>query len=204
MPVDLSQPLLASKSQFLSTRQAGRWFLSGIYDNIDTVRIILILLTFLFLTAEAPSPWGIDELMGKRAPDFTLKDLNDRTVSLSSLKGNVVLINFWATWCPPCRDEMPSLNRLFKSLRNDGLAILAVSTDKRLSDVKGYVSGHPVDFHVLTDTELKTSRQYKVFSMPTSFLLDRKGVIVKRYLGEETWDSPEIMKEIRKALSSQN
>jgi peroxiredoxin len=167
------------------------------------MRIFLAVLAFLVLTAETPSPWGIEELIGRQAPDFALTDLKGDKISLSSFRGKVVLINFWATWCPPCRDEMPSLNRLFKGLRNEGLAVLAVSTDKRLSDVKGYVSGHPVDFHVLIDAELKTSRRYKVFSMPTTFLLDRKGVIIKRYLGEEAWDSPEIIKEIRKALSPQ-
>ncbi|HWR59184.1 MAG TPA: TlpA disulfide reductase family protein, partial [Thermodesulfovibrionales bacterium] len=78
------------------------------------MRIILIILTFLFLTAAAPSPWDADEMVGKKAPDFQLKDITGRTVSLSSFKNKTVLVNFWATWCPPCRAEMPSLNKLYK------------------------------------------------------------------------------------------
>jgi peroxiredoxin len=164
------------------------------------MRLILVVVTFLFLTAEAPSPWGIDELIGKKAPDFVLKDMNGATISLSSLTGKVVLINFWATWCPPCRDEMPALNKLYNGYKNRGLVVLAVSTDRRESDVKKYLSRNSFDFPVLTDLDMKVSRQYKVFSMPTSFLLDKNGVIIKKYLGEEEWDSPEIRKEVMSAL----
>ena len=99
------------------------------------MRYLLIALSFLFLTAEAPSPWSIDELAGKKAPEFALKDMNGRSFSLSSLKGNVVLVSFWATWCPPCRDEMPSLNRLYRDNRNKGLVVVAISTDKGVSPV---------------------------------------------------------------------
>ncbi|HXX58175.1 MAG TPA: TlpA disulfide reductase family protein [Thermodesulfovibrionales bacterium] len=166
------------------------------------VRCVVILLTFLFLTAEVPSPWGMDELIGKQAPDFTLKDITGRSLSLSSLKGKAVLVNFWATWCPPCRDEMPSLNRLFKAYKDQGLIVLAVSTDRSESTVKDFLSRYPADFQVFMDADMQTSRRYRVFSMPTAFLLDRNGVIIKRYLGEEDWDSAEIRSEIGKALKA--
>jgi peroxiredoxin len=165
-----------------------------------TMRYILVALTFVFLTAGTSSAWGIDELVGKKAPLFTLKDIHGRSVSLSSLNGKVVLINFWATWCPPCRDEMPSLNELYKRYKNQGLIVLAISTDRSDSGVIDFLSKHPVDFGVISDPDAKTSRQYKVFSLPTTFLLDKNGVVVKRYLGEEEWDSPETRNEIKKAL----
>lgn len=167
------------------------------------MRYFLIALSFLFLTAEAPSPWSIDELVGKKAPEFTLKDMNDKAVSLSPLKGNVVLISFWATWCPPCRDEMPSLNRLYREFRNRGLAIVAVSTDRSASPVKDFLGKTPVDFPVLMDSDSKVARQFKVFSLPTTFLLDRNGVIVQKYLGEEEWDSAKIRDKITTLLGSQ-
>ena len=167
------------------------------------MRYFLIALSFLFLTAEAPSPWSIDELVGKKAPEFTLKDMNDKAVSLSSLKGNVVLISFWATWCPPCRDEMPSLNRLYREFRNRGLAIVAVSTDRSASLVKDFLGKTPVDFPVLMDSGSKVARQFKVFSLPTTFLLDRNGAIVQKYLGEEEWDSAKIRDKITTLLGSQ-
>ncbi|MGD0884490.1 MAG: TlpA disulfide reductase family protein [Thermodesulfovibrionales bacterium] len=165
-----------------------------------TVRYVLIVLIFVFITAETPSPWGIDELVGKKAPPFTLNDIQGRSVSLSSLQGKVVLITFWATWCPPCREEMPSLNELYKKYRNQGLIVLAVSTDRSVSGIKDFLSKHPVDFEILLGPDTQTSRQFRVFSLPTSFLLDKSGVVMKRYLGEEQWDSPEIRNEIKKAL----
>jgi peroxiredoxin len=163
----------------------------------------MLLLTFLFLTAEAPSPWGIDELVGKKAPDFVLKDMNERPVSLSSLKGSVVLINFWATWCPPCRGEMPSLNKLYKEYGNKGLVVVAVSTDRSASSVRDFLGKHPVDFSVLMDSDSKVSRQFKVFSLPTTFLLDKNGTVLQRYLGEEEWDSDAIRSQIKTALGIQ-
>jgi peroxiredoxin len=161
-----------------------------------------MLLTFLFLTAEAPSPWAIDELMGKKAPEFTLKDLNDKTISLSSLKGSVVLLNFWATWCPPCRAEMASLNNLYKEYKSNGLSVIAVSSDRSVSSVKDFLSKKQVELLVLMDSDSKVSRRFKVFSLPTSFLLDKNGVIVQKFLGEEEWDSPAMKKKIRELLAA--
>lgn len=166
-------------------------------------RHLLLILTFVFLTAGAPSPWGIDELVGKKAPDFTLKDMNEKAVSLSSLKGTIVLINFWATWCPPCRAEMPSLNKLYREFRDKNLVVLAVSTDRSSQSVKEFLDKRPVDFPVLMDSDNKVSRQFKVFSLPTTFLLDRNGTILQRYLGEEEWDSSTIRGQIKTALGIQ-
>ena len=163
---------------------------------------LLFLLAFLFLTAETPSPWAIDELVGEKAPEFILKDMNGRPFSLSSLKGKAVLINFWATWCPPCRSEMPSLNKLHKEYGSGGLVVLAVSTDKTSSGVRDFLSKHPVDFAVLMDSDSKVSRQFKVFSLPTTFLLDKSGVIRQRFLGEEEWDSLAMREKITTLLNS--
>ncbi len=164
------------------------------------MRYILILFTFLFLTAEAFSPWGVDELIGKRAPDFMLKDVNGANVSLSSLKGKVVLINFWATWCPPCLSEMPSLNKLYRDYRNKGLIVVAISTDRSVTYVKDYLRNKSLDLPILMDSDGKVFRQFKAFSLPTTFLLDKNGVIIQRYLGEEEWDSPRIRNKIKETL----
>ncbi len=131
-----------------------------------------------------------------------LKDVSGRTTSLSAAKNNVVLLSFWATWCPPCRAEMPSLNRLYKEYKDKGLVVIAISTDRRVDYVKDFLEKHPVDFPVLMDSDTRVSREFGVFSMPTSFLLDRNGVIIKRYLGEEDWNSPENRNTIRAALGA--
>ncbi len=162
---------------------------------------ILIILTFILLAAQKPiSPWEIDGLTGKKAPEFTLKDINGRNVSIASLRGKVVLINFWATWCPPCRAEMPSMNRLYREYKGKGLEILAISTDNSASKVKDYISQNSLAFQVLMDDNIKVARQYKVFSLPTTFLIDRNGIIVDRFLGEQDWISPEQKKRIEELL----
>ncbi len=167
------------------------------------MRYLLIVFTFLFLTAEAPSPGTLDQLQGTKAPDFTLKDVNDKPVSLSSLRGNAFLITFWATWCPPCRNEMPSLNRLYKEYAARGLVVVGVATDRSVSSVRDFLSKHPVDFPVLLDTDSKVSRQFRVFSLPTSFLLDRNRAIIQRFMGEEEWDSDAVRSQIKTTLGIQ-
>lgn len=162
---------------------------------------ILIILTFILLAAQKPiSPWEIEGLTGKKAPEFTLKDVNGRNVSIASLRGKVVLINFWATWCPPCRAEMPSMNRLYREYKGKGLEVLAISTDNSASKVKDYISKNSLSFQVLMDDNIKVARQYKVFSLPTTFLIDRNGIIVDRFLGEQDWISPELKKRIEELL----
>ena len=151
--------------------------------------------------AQPPSPFAVDKLSGQRAPDFTLKDINGNPVSMSSFKGKVVLLNFWATWCPPCRAEIPSMNKLYQKLKNRGFVILAVSTDRAVVDVKDFLKTMPVNFPVVVDYNLTVSRSlYKVFMLPTTFLIDRKGVIVEKYFGDQDWTEPEIIKEIEALL----
>lgn len=135
-----------------------------------------------------------------KAPDFMLKDLNGRTVSLASLRGKVILLNFWATWCPPCKAEMPSMNRLYNEIKAKGFEVIAVSTDNALSPVKEFLAKNRLDFTVLLDEKKTVSRAYKVFSMPTTFLIDRNGFIVEKYYGEYEWTEPEVRSRIDKLL----
>ncbi len=135
-----------------------------------------------------------------KAPEFSLKDINGKSLSLSSLKGKVILINFWATWCPPCKAEMPSMNKLYNEMRAQGLEVIAVSTDNSLSTVKGFLAKNRLDFPVLFDEDKAVTRQYHVFSMPTTFLIDRNGMIVEKFYGEEDWNDPAVRKKIDKLL----
>jgi len=153
------------------------------------------------LYAEDPSPFAGDKLINRQAPEFRLKDVNGKEVSLASYKGTVVLLNFWATWCPSCRDEMPFLNKLIGQLKNRKFSIIAVSTDRSVSDVKDYLKKHPSDFNVLVDHGLSVSRSlYKVFVLPTSFLIDKNGIIVDKYYGGEDWTDPEVVRKIESHL----
>ncbi len=160
-----------------------------------------LLLTFYFSRPSAfaanPSPFAADKLTNQRAPDFTLKDVKGVAFSLSSYKGRVVLLNFWATWCPACKEEMPSMNKLGRQFKNRKFSIIAVSTDRSVADVREFLKGESADFTVLVDESLSVSKfLYKVFALPTSYLIDKKGVIVEKYFGEENWTDPELVRKI--------
>lgn len=164
---------------------------------------------FIFFAADAAivagddgqlSPFEIDKLEKTKAPDFTLKNLNGKDVSLSSLKGRVVLLNFFATWCPPCIIEMPSFNRLYNEMKSRGLEVVAVSTDRSIGDVKDYANKKGLNFQILFDGGRAVTRLYKVFSMPTTFLIDRNGIILEKFFGEYDWTDTEIKKKLEKLL----
>jgi peroxiredoxin len=180
--------------------------------KMTKIGISLMLAAALFwLTAMAPgspsgsdkkpySPTEIDKLDKQKAPDFTLKDLKGNAVTLSALRGKVVLLNFWATWCPPCVAEMPELNKLHKKMGPRGLEIVAVSTDSSVGYPRDFVGKHNIEFTVLYDEDHTASRLYKVFSMPTTFLIDKRGVIVEKFFGDYEWADPDMMKKIEKLL----
>ena len=146
------------------------------------------------------SPLNSDNLINSRAPDFALRDTAGKNISLSAFKGKVVLLNFWATWCPPCRAEMPALNKLYREKKNRGLEIIAVSTDRSVSSVKDFLEKHKVDFPILFDEDRTAVKLYRVFSMPTTFLIDRNGTVVEKFYGEYDWTEPETKGKIEKLL----
>ena len=151
-------------------------------------------------TADGISPLNSDKIINSKAPDFTLKDMNGKTVSLSAFKGKVVLLNFFATWCPPCRAEMPALNKLYHALKHRGLEVVAVSTDRSINDIKDFLEKNRVDFPVLFDADRTATKQYRVFSMPTTFLINKNGMIVEKFYGEYDWTEPETKGKIEKQL----
>jgi peroxiredoxin len=172
-------------------------------------KIIFIICMFLLIgmgpslpgnTADGISPINSDKIVNSKAPDFTLKDLNGKTVPLSTFKGKVVLLNFFATWCPPCRAEMPALNKLYHTLKPRGLEVVAVSTDRSINDIKNFLERYRVDFPILFDSDRSAAKQYRVFSMPTTFLIDRNGMIVEKFYGEYDWTEPETKGKIEKLL----
>lgn len=129
--------------------------------------------------------------IGNPAPDFSITD-SQHTIVLSKLRGKPVLLNFWATWCPPCIDEMPSLVRLQKQL-GDKVTILAVSEDADDGAYKQFIRDHNVDLLTVRDTSRRTNEVYGTFKFPETYVIDRDGKIVRKFIGATDWTSPDIV-----------
>jgi peroxiredoxin len=144
---------------------------------------------------------------GDLASDFKLEDaFSGETVSLSSLKGKVVFLNIWATWCGPCREEMPSMETLYDELKNNkDFVMLAVSQDtKGKAAVVSYVEKNGYHFKVLLDPENKVGETYNVSGVPETFIIDRRGRIVAHHMGAFDWSRPDVKEALQQLLSAKD
>jgi len=132
------------------------------------------------------------------APDFTLEDMDAKKYSLKDYRGKVILLNFWATWCPPCRREMPSMERLNKKFKGKDFAVLAVNQMEGVDPVFAFTGGLEVDptFPIVFDKDSSVSRAYGVMGLPTTYLIDKKGNVRFRAIGGREFDHPEVEKQI--------
>jgi peroxiredoxin len=136
-------------------------------------------------------------VIGAPAPDFVLKSIDGKDVRLSDYKGQVVLLNFWATWCPPCRSEMPSIESLSRKMKGYDFVILAVSIDGfETSQLKNIVSPNHYTFTVLHDPEQGVADVYLISGIPTTYIIDKNGVIIDKSVGAEYWDSDDRIKQL--------
>ncbi len=137
------------------------------------------------------------------AKNFSLSDTDENTHQLSDLSGKVIVVNFWAVWCPPCREEMPSLERLRRKLADKPVAVLAINQGEDAEQILSYLWGlDPVpEFPILLDSDMKVSANWGVTGLPTTYIIDKKGNIVYRMIGGREFDHPEIVKVIDKLLA---
>jgi len=136
------------------------------------------------------------------APEFTLPDMDGENHALSDFRGKVVMLNFWATWCPPCRREMPSMQRLYEKFRERGLVVVAVNQFEDpdlVFEFTGRLSLEPT-FPILFDRESRISEQYRVRGLPTTYLIDRQGTIRYQAIGGREFDHPDVEKLIEGLL----
>lgn len=127
---------------------------------------------------------GIEE--GNKAPDFELETLDGNKIKLSDLQGKKVIVNFWATWCPPCKAEMPHMQEFYEEKSKDGVEILAVNlttSEKNANNVGSFVKDYGLTFPILLDRNGNIGRIYQAFTIPTSYVIDTKGFIQKRIVG---------------------
>ena len=131
------------------------------------------------------------------APNFTLKSLSGKNIKLSELTGNVVLINFWASWCGPCRQEMPFLNAIHNKYKPLGFTVLGVNVEEQVANAKSFISERPVGFPILLDSKNRVSKLYKVIAMPTTVVIDRDGKIRFIHLGYQAGDEAKYRKMVK-------
>jgi peroxiredoxin len=129
--------------------------------------------------------------IGSNAPDFTVQD-SDHKVTLSQFRGQVVLLNFWATWCPPCIEETPSLVRMQARFKDKGVVVLAVSIDADDAAYHKFLKEYSVNMVTVRDESQKTPTLYGTFGWPETYVIDRSGVIRRKFIGAVDWTSPEI------------
>jgi peroxiredoxin len=125
----------------------------------------------------------------KRAEDFTVALLRGEPLRLSAQRGKPVMINFWATWCAPCREEMPAMERLYRRHREHGFVLLAVSVDTDAALVRPFLEQHKLTFPVALDSTMGVANAYGVRALPSSFLVDRDGNLAALALGPRAWDN---------------
>jgi cytochrome c biogenesis protein CcmG, thiol:disulfide interchange protein DsbE len=130
--------------------------------------------------------------IGTNAPDFTVQD-DDRKVTLSQLRGQVVVLNFWATWCPPCIEEMPSLVQMQQRMQSKGVTVLAVSVDVDEKQYRRFLREHNVSLLSVRDADRKSNELYGTFKFPETYVIDRNGVVRRKFIGAVDWTEPEVI-----------
>jgi len=169
-------------------------------------QIIFSLLLLLSGVAQATTSLAnlfvVPEVERHTAPDFISENLRGGNTGLADYKGKVVLLNFWATWCRPCRAEMPGMETLWQKYKEQGLVVAAISVDEgSRGRIETFSKLLDLSFPILLDPESKVSNLYKVTNMPTSFFIDRNGKIISRIVGTEEWASPEAIQLVERLLS---
>ncbi len=179
----------------LNTRRGepstGSMWESGMRKGLGALALFGVL--SLSLTALA-----VEE--GQRAPEIGLEDRDGNSIRISQLRGKVVIIDFWASWCAPCREEMPFLNELYEEHREDGLVVIGVSVDRQERNVGRFLRRTPVSFPVVHDASQAVAGRYAPGTMPTSVIVDRRGIIRHVHEGFRAGDASRIRRQVEALL----
>jgi len=164
------------------------------------MKSVLILLC-LSLSIASASAAQLRELPATPAPGMILPQLEGDTINLEDLRGRVVLVNFWAVWCPPCRKEMPSMARLAERLADQPFTILGVNIGESPEVIQAFLRQVPVNFPILLDREARYLKSWRVFAFPTSYVLDKQGRFRLGLFGSIEWDDPQAVARIEALLA---
>lgn len=170
----------------------------GRLDRILRFTLLGLILAFLFVASEAFRENVFD--VGDRAPDFTIRTDDGRTITPRNFGGRLLVLNFWATWCPPCIEELPSLNALAATMRDRGVVVLAISVD---TDEKAYASFirrvRPA-FLTARDPTAEIPARFGTFKWPETYVIDTQGKVVQKHIGPRDWLDPAIVNSLRALL----
>ena len=168
------------------------WVLPGL--------VVLLVFAYGFLTRQPVD--NTAPRVGQPLADFTLPDLRGQSVQLAALRGKVVFVNVWATWCQPCVEEMPTIQQLYERLHGRGLEVLAVSLDALGAQVVGpFMQNYRLTFPTLLDTKNLVQRLYHTTGVPESFIVDKRGMLVDKVVGPRDWVHPQMLAHFERLLA---
>jgi len=182
-------------------------------EVINTCVACLILATMapgFALAEQSKTEASIDELLKSigltkppftRAPDFNLRDAGGGIASLNGNRGNLILLNFWATWCGPCREEMPSMEQLSRNFGGQGFTILAVNQRENAAQVSRFMKMHGLNFRAPLDSDGRVAASYRVYGIPVTYLIDGSGQAIGMKSGSRDWAAREVVEVFRKLIS---
>lgn len=147
---------------------------------------------------------GLIKPVINRAPEFSLRELNGNVASLSGYRGKMVLLNFWATWCGPCRDEMPSMEQLSRNFGGQGLTVVAINQRENAALVARFMKTHNLNFSTLLDADGRVAASYRVYGIPVSYVIDSDGRAIGMKSGSMDWASPRVVDMFRKLVDETN
>ena len=181
-----------------SIQEVGRTRPSKVLIGVTSLAILVLAFGVVWLQSSKYEPLTV----GKVAPDFELPDLDDKSVRLSDFRGKVIFLNFWATWCKPCREEMPSMEVLHQSLQKEGLVVLAVSIDRVTTkkDIPPFVKNLNLTFPILVDSWGQTDKRYKLMGVPETYIIDQQGVLQEKIIGPRDWTRLDNLNVVTKLL----
>ncbi|MCP3852592.1 MAG: TlpA family protein disulfide reductase [Gammaproteobacteria bacterium] len=158
-------------------------------------RLVFISILFMNICVAEQSLYAFPK--PQMAPDFSLYDMDGEKHSLADFKGKTVIVNFWATWCPPCREEMPSMERAWNKLKDHDVIMLAINVGEDEDTVFTFLGDYPVSFTILFDTSGTMIEQWPVKGLPTTFVVSPEGKLVYRAIGGREWDDADLLKKVQ-------
>ena len=154
------------------------------YIRVAILGVLLLALVFALYSSFVKDPNEVKA--GNEAPNFSLPQLNGQAIKLSDLRGKAVVLNFWGTWCEPCKAEMPALQKKYDELKANGLVVVGVNIGETPVAVQSFVKQYKVSFPILLDRQMEITKMYRIGQIPTTYFIDRDGEIEEVFIGQMT------------------